>query len=650
MIRLVEPEGPETGVTGIGLAEAARSALAADAVVITNLALSRERRLHSADGLSETELEVAPAICAAAAGGVRSVSGFHRVLYREARLPGVGGAAICALQRDARGFRNQDLALVFAHHASVAGAARGQARDQARSIPRDGALYALGIWDLEVTGYEALSTAITDELGTATGARGAGVLVWDEEEQLLRPLPGAFGGDPEVLPPAHAARDWSSSAARVFATGEPYLTNRAASDPGVLPDYVEAFGLERLMSLPLDLGPRRIGVLQVANKPTNFTITDLLTAAALRRRFAAAVQAVRMGHVLLRRQRVEEILGTMAVAIASGRNLQEFLSTALQSLCDTLLASVVALVPRAGAPMILRRGAGGGELEAMTISRARETTSLSVYGVGPPWAGEPGWSVLHVPVILEDEQVATITALRRGGGFFDGDECVALTRLAHLVALAWATERYQRRLADSARVTERQRVADELHDQVAQLLFAARLSLDHALEIPALPTAAAVDVSRGRDLLLRADGATREVMQRLSQVEEDGLPDRLAALVGGIEEEFGRPVQLEVAHSAAEAARAAGRPAANLLARATREALVNAAKHAGPCQLAVRLTVTRRNRLLLTVTDDGVGRADRRREGYGTMALRRAVRLQGGVLRVDESATGGTKVAVSLPL
>jgi signal transduction histidine kinase len=92
------------------------------------------------------------------------------------------------------------------------------------------------------------------------------------------------------------------------------------------------------------------------------------------------------------------------------------------------------------------------------------------------------------------------------------------------------------------------------------------------------------------------------------------------------------------------------RSAANLVARAAREALVNAAKHAGPCQLAVTVTVTRRNRLLLTVTDGGIGIGRRRSDGYGTSALRRAVRRHGGVLRVDSVPTGGTKVAVSLPL
>jgi signal transduction histidine kinase len=311
---------------------------------------------------------------------------------------------------------------------------------------------------------------------------------------------------------------------------------------------------------------------------------------------------------------------------------------------------MILVAPANATPVIRRRGPDRGHLEELVLRQAREATGMRVYGSGPRRASRPGWSAAHVPVLLSGEQVATLSALRVGGDQFEPDECRALSRLAHLVALAWATEGYQRHLAESATAAERQRIADELHDHVAQLLFAARLSLDFALEMHGVPDAAAANVRRGRDLLMRADTATRQVMERNAQASESCLADRLAALVGSVEEEFARPVALEIAPAARDAVDEMGQSARNLIARAAREALVNAAKHAGPCQLAVRLTVTRRNRLLLTVTDGGIGVGVRREEGYGTAALRRAVRLQGGALRVNGIATGGTKVAVSLPI
>jgi signal transduction histidine kinase len=652
VIKLVERNAPAAGVPELSIASAARSALAADAVVIVDLSAPRLPRVAAADGLSEPELARVVSDCRAApgAGDFGRAPGFPVALFREARVAEVGAAAIFALQRNPRGFRNTPLARAFAQHALVSSGIRRHARRHGQSPGVDGAISTLGVWSLGETDYGELNAAIADELAGATGARCFGVLFWDERAQLLRPVPGAFGSDPDVLPPAHDARDWGSSAVRVFATGEPYLSNDAAADPAVLQDYVEAFGLTRLMTLPMNVGSKRIGVLQVANKPTSFTIADLVAAEAHARRIACGVQVVRMRQALIRRQRLERTLGGVAVDIASGRSLQDFLEVALNSLCATVQGSMIMLVPRIGEPMILRRSPDCRDLEQITLAHARQATSLNSFGVGPRRAGALGWAEVHVPVVLNGEQVATVAALRRGGELFDHDECEAFARLANLLALAWTTERYQRQLAEKARVTERQRIADELHDQVAQLLFAARLSLDQAIEMPAVPDQAALSVRRGRDLVLRADAATRQVMQQLSQATEEGLGDRLTALVGGVEEEFGRPVQLEIERPAVDAARRIGRPAMNLLARAAREALVNAVKHAGPCQLAVRVSVTRRNRLLLTVTDDGIGVADRRDEGYGTVALRRAVRREGGVLRMGESATGGTKMAVSLPI
>jgi signal transduction histidine kinase len=654
VIRLVEPQS-ETGRAEPGTAAVARRALGADGVLMMELSPRGDQRLLDVDGLSPGEAAIALRTCVigdrTADGRPLAVPGFRDVLHEQAVVPTAGAAAICALQRRGSGFKNAELAPSFARHAAIGRGMRQRGRQLDRSTAGDPEADMLGMWDLDRRGIEDFNRAVAEALDAAVGTKQFAVLLWDGELQLLRPVPGAFGSSAQELPPAHDAHDWGSSSARVFALREAYITNSARADPGVLQDHVEAFGIERLLEVPIDVGSQRVGVLQVANKPTDFTLRDACTAARLGSRIAIGARVARMRHTFLRRQRLEEILGDVAIDIASGRDLQDFLGSALDSLCAALAGSMILVAPIDAQPLIRRRGPERGYLDEMVLRQAREATGLRVYGVGPRRAGQPGWWAAHVPVLLGGEQVATLSALRTGGEEFDRDECRALSRLAHLVGLAWATEGYQRQLAESARVAERQRIADELHDQVAQLLFAARLSLDFALEMPdALDGPAMTNVQRGRDLLLRADDATRAVMERNSEASEDRLSARLAALAGSVEEEFGRPVALDIAPAADDAAGGFSRQAINLLARAAREALVNAAKHAGPCQLSVRVMVTRRHRLLLTVTDGGIGIGTRREDGYGTAALRRAVRRQGGAMRVIGVATGGTKVAVSLPL
>jgi len=85
------------------------------------------------------------------------------------------------------------------------------------------------------------------------------------------------------------------------------------------------------------------------------------------------------------------------------------------------------------------------------------------------------------------------------------------------------------------------------------------------------------------------------------------------------------------------------------LAKVAREALVNVAKHAGPCRVGIRLEVLR-ERLVLTVVDDGLGVPSPSSGQHGLASLRQLVREQDGALRVVHGEAGGTKVTVSFPL
>ena len=76
------------------------------------------------------------------------------------------------------------------------------------------------------------------------------------------------------------------------------------------------------------------------------------------------------------------------------------------------------------------------------------------------------------------------------------------------------------------------------------------------------------------------------------------------------------------------------------------EALANAAKHASPS--AVHVRIARRGGLLsLTIEDDGVGGADP--AGPGLRGLRQRVEALDGTLTVDSPAGGPTIVSAELP-
>ncbi|QEC48127.1 GAF domain-containing protein [Baekduia soli] len=474
------------------------------------------------------------------------------------------------------------------------------------------------------------------------------VMVADPQRNILQMSPGAFGAPGEVAA-SHQVNlfDPNSNSARVYNTGQPYISNDSARDPGIRKSYVDIFGIERLMSVPL----HRIGLLHIANKPEPFNLDDLERAMALAPRIANIVELATTLLRLRRQQRLEGILADVAVSVASGAGVQSFLVPALEELCEATDANLLAIVPDEAPAIMARRGILQDGDEATVLEEAGGNPGVRAYVVGPRKAGDPGQAAFYVPVRLGHQRLGTLAAFRCRGEPFAQAERRSLMRLANLAALARATERYQEQRSELARLQERQRIADDLHDDVAQILFAAQISLDAILQRDELDDSAAEAIARARGLLIRGDTAIRTVIHRLSTPPAADISTRLSSVVSSVEDEFGMVVSMQIAQDAPMLARHLPRPKSDALVKVARESLVNAAKHAGPCDVVLTLEVPTPDRLVLTVADDGCGRVD---DGgaphHGLASLRRIVSEQGGTLRVVHGPHGGTRVTAGVPL
>ncbi|MGI5239403.1 sensor histidine kinase [Dactylosporangium sp. CA-139066] len=199
----------------------------------------------------------------------------------------------------------------------------------------------------------------------------------------------------------------------------------------------------------------------------------------------------------------------------------------------------------------------------------------------------------------------------------------------------------------AAAAGERARLARELHDSVAKTLrgvsFAA-LALPQSLRRhPDLAERLAGTVSAG------AAAAAREARDLLDGLRADE-PDRpfrdvVAGLCAQWQAATGVPVAVDLA--------AVEPPVAVRyeLCRILQEALRNAAAHAAPTVVTVRLSAAA-GRVELRVTDDGrgfepaaPGAADR----YGIRGMRERARAAGGSLRVLSTPGRGTAVEADLP-
>lgn len=601
----------------------------------------------------ERQLDLRPAGQGSVASAFAAL-GFRGALAAVVELEGRRRATLCVLRREPGAFPNADLLPALARHFALALVLEEEPPGPSAALLSEhvGTLEALDRLVPDVRSYEDLTAALTSVVGATFGAEKTGLMVWDEQRDTLQMVPGSLGGDTATIASCQiSALDSRSNAARVFTTGQPFLSNNVPADAGLLQDYSRAFGLRRVLTLVLEVRGRPIGILHLANKPDEFTIEDLRSAQALAPHIATLVVQAQRLLALHRQQQLEGIVAAVAVAIAAGEPLGDFLVRTFEELSLVIDAGFIALVPSAGEAIAHRRQDGYPQLERILLREAGEGPAVRAYAIAPRRAGDPGWAAFHVPVLLHGRRVGTLSALRVSGVPFGDDERRAMSRLANLSALAWASEGYQRQREELSRLRDRQRIAGDLHDDVAQLLFAAQLSLDATLEADDLPAAAAAAIVHARGLLVRGDAAIRTVIHGLAHSPTADLGSRLAAVVAEVEEEFSVAVHLDLDPDTSAVSTRLRRATKDLLVRVAREAVINAVKHAGPCQVTVALGLTRRGRVRVTVSDDGLGLIDRRRDaGHGLVALRQAVRQHGGSLRVHAGSGGGTHVAVSVPL
>jgi signal transduction histidine kinase len=194
---------------------------------------------------------------------------------------------------------------------------------------------------------------------------------------------------------------------------------------------------------------------------------------------------------------------------------------------------------------------------------------------------------------------------------------------------------------------ERQRLAREIHDGVAQELVMVGYGIDNAAA--SLPEGA--DETAEELRVLRGE-VTRVITElRLSLFELRSEVDRnggLAAAIAEYARTLGTSAGLRVHFTFDEStARLPAATEAELL-RIAQEAITNARKHAGASNLWVTCTVDPPY-AKIEVSDDGKGFADDRPDGrYGlTIMAERAERIR-GKLRITPRHPSGTTVAVVL--
>ncbi|MFK3981028.1 GAF domain-containing protein [Micromonospora sp. NPDC050397] len=248
------------------------------------------------------------------------------------------------------------------------------------------------------------------------------------------------------------------------------------------------------------------------------------------------------------------------------------------------------------------------------------------------------------PLFATDTLHGVLIVAHPAGQARQADDVPLLTSFAAQAALALERARAQEERELLVVLEDRERIARDLHDVVIQRLFATGLQLQSTV-----PLTARAEVGRRINAAVdELDSTIRDIRRAIFELRTPmsaALRTEIRDAVDAAAEALGFRPALEISGPVDSAVPDAVRP--DLLA-VLREALSNAVRHAQATRVTVLVRVDR-GRLLLTVTDDGVGAGpDAARSGLVNMRDRALG--HGGEFAVEPGRPRGTEVRWSVPL
>jgi two-component system NarL family sensor kinase len=229
----------------------------------------------------------------------------------------------------------------------------------------------------------------------------------------------------------------------------------------------------------------------------------------------------------------------------------------------------------------------------------------------------------------------------------DADELNLLHTIGDMLSVAIERARLHARRLEAVQAEERNRLAREIHDTIAQDLSAIAFQLEAAealLVQGAEPERIQWSVTAALDLARQGlEEARRSVLDlRAAPLEGRTLPSALAALAAD------SPTVTFDAEPVTEPIP----PAVEVgLYRIAQEALQNALRHAAASHILIRLESSP-DRIRLTIEDDGRGFAvdGAAASRFGLIGMRERVRLLGGSFQIESSPGDGTRITAEVPI
>ncbi|HMQ32006.1 MAG TPA: histidine kinase [Chloroflexaceae bacterium] len=456
--------------------------------------------------------------------------------------------------------------------------------------------------------------------------------------QAAQVLPGAYLFDLEPGTEAALVPLFE----RVF-RGETVRQDAVRIESGGIPSFWD------IVLSPLYEGPQVVGLLNVSIDATERALFQQTLEQRVEERTSE----------LERRRQIAERLRETIRRVNAGASLDEVLDGIAAQADELSPARFVAIYVLEGEGGPLRARALRGDFSpAMRQARLEvgagaagravaERRSVAVSDVGPDALEAAAFrAVLAVPLLTQHRGYGALAFYYPAPHALQPDELQLAATFADQAALAIENALLRTQAAEMAALSERNRLARDLHDAVSQTLFSASLIAD------VLPRLWERDPATGRQKLeeLRqlTGGALAEMRALLLELRPAALQEQdLAELLGQLARAFtGRtrvPVELRV-----EGADDPPPAVREVAYRVVQEALNNSAKHAHAARVAIVLRRSARA-VELAAEDDGRGFDPGRvaPDGLGLAIMRERAQAIGAALRVESAPGSGARVTLT---
>jgi signal transduction histidine kinase len=265
-------------------------------------------------------------------------------------------------------------------------------------------------------------------------------------------------------------------------------------------------------------------------------------------------------------------------------------------------------------------------------------------------------SLVCIPLLAQDSLVGTMQIALKVQHLWEEEELRWLALIGRRVGMLIYQIQLIERLQDVAVLEERSRIAQEIHDGLAQLIGALRLWSDEALVSleEGHPAAAQRTLRKIENAAREAYASLRDEMLGLRETifPSTDLLKLITEYLSRFQRQWGIETELRLDGSDGHQHPWPITPAAEIqLLRIIQEGLTNVRRHANASKIVLSIH-TSENRLRAKIEDDGIGfDLDQIPENrLGLRIMRERASSVGGSIKITSNSGKGTRLEIAIPL